>query len=228
MKCDAIEDLITRGRIESLRVCYPTLDDNPEYRLNPVTPWGRKHRLQFQFGSRGINSVIFPWPLSSFPGKADTGVYFTTLAIEVGMASRCIDLLEQELRCLLGERVTSDWWLAPKQTHHRHLLRIVVDQDTLIEKCAFLGGKVTKEDTSSITKRCHAKVDVELVGVNRFDSEEDGWPMWRPRLRAVRVHIFEGVGLYTRSGIPFHNSQIREESNVSHLEYHGLNSSRCS
>ena len=221
MACDAIEDRVTQGRIESLRVCYPTLEARPQYGLNPVTPWGLPARLRFRLGGSG-GGVSFPFPLAPPRGKADTGVYFTTLAVREGAATEGIDRLQRELRCLLGGRLSKDWWVAPVEKHHRHLLRIMIDTETTMEQRAFVGGEVTAEDASIVTKGSHAWVDVELMGVGRFDSEEDGLPVWRPRLRAARVCVLEGVGVYVRAGLPSHNSQIREPSNVSALNYRGV------
>jgi hypothetical protein len=100
------------------------------------------------------------------------------------------------------------------------MLRVIVDTDTKMEKCAYLSRKVTVEDASVVTKGCHARVDIDFDGVTRVDSG-DGSPVWRPRLRVAKIHVMEGVGEYTRPGMPPHNSQINEPDNVSTLNYRG-------
>lgn len=216
---DPIESERTLARIASLRVCFPMMEEKPMYSVNPVTPWGRGETLKFQLGHREVNSVSFPWPLSPPAGRPDEGVYFTTISIRMGEASRRIDVLERELGCLFPGGLASGWWIPPKETHHRHLLRIMVDTDTRIEMRAFLGGRMTKEDVSVVTKGCHARVDLELVGVKRL--EEGGAYTWRPQFRAVRICVLEGIGVYARAGIPVHVAHIDEPDNVSALDYRG-------
>ena len=186
----------------NMRVCGD-LDDFYAYRSVRVSPYASCEPFKFCLGVLQKYTVGFCWDVTPSEGRNSERVS-TFVSIAPHDEEIILDMEKELRKLLLGREFTSSI-KKNENENFRSSLKIHMDETTQIFTRGISG--IEESDLTSCRKNTRATMDIELDGFGTKMSLS-GDKSWFPFFRARQIVIHEGVGVYTKPGIPLYLKDV--------------------